>query len=589
MCGICGAIGASDKSILCQMNEILQHRGPDDRGYYIDSNVMLGQCRLSIIDLKTGRQPIYNEDRSVVLVYNGEIYNFRELRKELETKGHSFATNSDTEAVVHAYEEYGVDCLELFNGMFAFALYDSNKHLLLLARDRQGIKPLYYSTLSDGAVVFASEIKSILQYPGIKRALDTNALACFLTLRYVPLEETLFAGIKKILPGHYLIIDRTGLKQRIYWSLRPSKIHHRTSVGELSGVIARSVERHMISDVPVGVYLSGGLDSATLVAFASKLSDRPLNTFCMGFGEETDELADAKAIAEYFGTEHSETLVNEGLLSDFPKMIWHMDFPKRNLYPYYLAQLARKKVKVALSGLGGDELFAGYDFRYSALSSQDPRTPEQRFRAYLHTQACDVPSDQNEVFGGAIPSTIHKCASDFLTPFFTGTDPFMEQVLVADFNAKMTYDFLPVDDATAMAHSIETRVPFLDNELVDLAFNMPFSDKFGDGRGKLVLRKVIASKLPSRALEKKKQGFGPNPYLVYKREIRKYAEDYLPSGRAVKQDLINGEWVKKVLGRPLSPDAAADYNKVWDCLALEVFLRIYFDGDLLDSPTWDLL
>lgn len=589
MCGICGAIGATDQSTLRKMNEVIHHRGPDDTGFYIDSNVMLGQSRLSIIDLKTGRQPIYNEDHSIVIVYNGEIYNFRELRKELEAKGHSFATNSDTEVIVHAYEEYGHDSLGLFNGMFAFALYDSTKRRLLLARDRQGIKPLYYSIRPDGVFVFASEIKSILQYPAVKRTLDTNALACFLTLRYVPLEDTLFSGIKKILPGHYVTIDKTGLKQVRYWSLKPSKVQHEASDGELTDAIARSVERHMISDVPVGVYLSGGLDSATLVAFASKLSNRALNTFCMGFGEDTDELADAKAIAEYFGTEHSEILVNEGLLFDFPKMIWHMDFPKRNLYPYYLAQLAHKKVKVVLSGLGGDELFAGYDFRYSTLSSQNPKTPDERFRAYIRTQARDVPFDQDEVFGRAIPSTIHKCAADFLTPFFTGEEPFTEQVLVADFNAKMTYDFLPVDDATAMAHSVETRVPFLDNELVDLAFRIPFSHKFRDGKGKLVLRRVVSSRLPSWSLEKRKQGFGPNPYLVYRRELRKYAEDYLLDGRAVKQDLINGEWVKKVLGRPLSPDAAADYNKVWDCLALEVFLRIYFDGELMNSPSWDSL
>jgi asparagine synthase (glutamine-hydrolysing) len=570
------------------MIETMQHRGPDDTGVYVDDGLMLGQCRLSIIDLKTGRQPIYNEDRSIVIVYNGEIYNFRELRAELETKGHTFSTNSDTEVVVHAYEEHGPRCVSLFNGMFAFALFDSKKKQLLLARDRQGIKPLYY-TLFNGSLIFASEIKSILRFPGVPRTLDKQALACFLTLRYVPLRETMFQGIRKILPGHYAIFDKTGLRETCYWQLDPRPVNNEIADRTLLNIVEKSVERHMISDVPVGIYLSGGLDSATMVAVASRLTKEPLNTFCMGFGEQTDELEDARAISEHFGTAHHEIVIKDHLLDEFPEMIWHMDFPKRNLYPYYLARLASKHVKVVLSGLGGDELFAGYDFRYKALSDKNPSTVHEKVNSYLGTQARDVPADQEEVYGKSVPEKIHDCAQEFLTPFFNSAQPFMEQVLAADFNAKMIYDFLPVDDATSMAHSVETRVPFLDNELVDVAFTIPFTSKFRDGEGKYPLRRAMSAVLPKETLTKEKQGFGPNPYEVYKRELRDYSEKYLPRGRAEELGLVNGDWVRRTLGKAPSPELTPDYNKLWDCLALEVFLRTYFDGDLKRSPDWDAL
>jgi len=568
------------------MVETLGHRGPDDTGFYVDNHLMLGQCRLSIIDLKTGRQPIFNEDGSIVVVYNGEIYNFRELRKQLESSGHSFSTNSDTEVVVHAYEQYGLRAIERFNGMFAFALYDSKRNQLILARDRQGIKPLYMANV-EGRIIFASEIKAILRFPGVVRKLNEEALSCFLTLRYVPSHATLFRGIRKVLPGHYVVIDESGVKEERYWTLNPQPVGGRPEPSRLLDILRQSVERHMVSDVPVGVYLSGGLDSASMVAFASTLSDEPLNTFCMGFGEQTDELADAKAIAEHFGTKHHETVVSGELLTEFPKMIWHMDSPKRNLYPYYLADLASRHVKVVLSGLGGDELFGGYDFRYQALASLDPEGGDARVAAYLRTQARDVPQDQSEVYGKAVRNVNNDCARDFLRPFFDSDLPFMEQVLVADFNAKMIYDFLPVDDATSMAHSVETRVPFLDNELVDFAFRIPFSEKFKDGKGKHIFRKAVATILPARALEKKKQGFGPNPYEVYRRELRKYAEEYVASGLAVKKGFVNGDWVRDLLQRGASPEALADYNKLWDCLALEVFLRIYFDEELIATPSWD--
>jgi asparagine synthase (glutamine-hydrolysing) len=546
--------------------------------------VMLGQCRLSIIDLETGKQPIYNEDRSIVLVYNGEIYNFKELRAKLQKRGHSFYTDTDTEVVVHAYEEYGLQCVQLFNGMFAFALYDSRTSRLVLARDRYGIKPLYYAVVGDD-LIFGSEIKAILKCLESKPDLNKNALAYFLTLRYVPLGDTLFRGISKLLPGHYLTYDKSGLEQACYWKLQPTLARDDVSDEELMNTLKESVQRHMISDVPLGIYLSGGMDSATLVAIASQLSDQPLDTFCMGFGEDTDEFRDASIIAQHFGTRHHETIVDSKLMEEFPKMIWHMDFPKRNIYPFYLARLARGHVKVVLSGLGGDELFAGYDFRYASLSQSSPLSTDEKISSYLQTQGRDLPSDQEEVFGAHLMEVDHNAPQHFFRPFFNNEAPFMEQVLVSDFNGKMVYDFLPVDDATGMANSLETRVPFLDNQLVDLAFSVRFEAKYQDGRGKYPLRRAMSSMLPQSALVKKKQGFGPNPQRVYREELRGYAEGYLLDGSAVKLGFVNNEWLKKSVGH--TPTSLADCNKLWDCLALEVFLRIYFDGDVLSSPNWD--
>jgi asparagine synthase (glutamine-hydrolysing) len=530
---------------------------------------------------------MYNEDRSIVIVYNGEIYNFRELKRELEAKGHKFATQSDTEVVVHAYEEYGTGCLPRFNGMFAFALYDSEEKQLVLARDRYGIKPLYYTQL-DNRLIFASEIKSILTYPEVRRVLDMNALSYFLTLRYVPLEYTMFQGIKKLLPGHYLTFNGTDSRIVSYKNQIPLPQEDDLPDESLLRIIKNSVERHMISDVPVGVYLSGGLDSATIVAMASALSSRPINTFCMGFGEETDELADARIVAEHFGTNHHEEVMDRGLLGMFPNMIWHMDYPKRNLYPFYLAQLASKHVKVVLSGLGGDELFAGYDFRYSVLETKKPQTVHEKVENYLTTQARDIPSDQNDVFGSAIPAGATKPVLGFFHQFFADSLPYMEQVLSADLNSKMIYDFLPVDDSTSMANSVETRVPFLDNELVDASSRLTFSIKFRDGKGKYILRRAMKSILPDRALTKRKQGFGPNPYMVFKKELRPYAEEFLQSGNVVKMNLVNQDWINRVISKTPSEDLNAEYNKVWDCLALEVFLRIYFSTHTIrDIPTWE--
>jgi len=314
MCGIAG-FNFDDPELLRRMCRVMEHRGPDEEGFYEDGYMSLGNKRLSIIDLQTGRQPIHNEDEDVWIVYSGETYNFPELKEDLEKKGHKFYTKTDVEVLVHLYEEYGNSFVKMLNGMFAFALWDSRKKKLILVRDRSGIKPLYFTVLNDSTILFASEIKAILQYEVIKRRVDPQAFHYFVNLRYVPSERTMFQGIKKLLPGHMLIVDKKNMQIVKYWDLKvqPQNWLESYWVKKLRKLLETVVKRHLISDVPLGFYLSGGLDTSTLVAIASGLTDEPIKTFCMGFGEPTDETKDAQYVADHFGTDHYELVVKANL------------------------------------------------------------------------------------------------------------------------------------------------------------------------------------------------------------------------------------------------------------------------------------
>lgn len=352
MCAIAG-FNFEDKSLIRKMCDVMAHRGPDGEGYYSGSSITLGHRRLSIIDLETGNQPVYNEDGSIVVVYNGEIYNFRELRAALETRGHRFSTASDTEVIVHAYEEFGRDCVKHFNGMFAFALYDAGRDELFLARDRCGVKPLHYTQLQDGTFLFASEIKALLQYKRVKREMDPQSLHYTINLRYIPGERTMFMGIFRLPPGHTMVVKNRMVTITRFWEPSHNRIRHPESyyIRMLRKLLDAAVERHLISDVPVGLMLSGGIDSSALVALASRKTDEPIKTFCMGFGNANDEIMDARFVAEQFGTDHQELVVDTHLLRDYPRMIWYADEPKRNLYPYYISEMVGREVKTALGGL----------------------------------------------------------------------------------------------------------------------------------------------------------------------------------------------------------------------------------------------
>jgi asparagine synthase (glutamine-hydrolysing) len=376
MCGICGFYHyttgePADELLLRAMLQSIYHRGPDDQGIYIDRDLALGIRRLSIIDLAGGKQPIYNEDRSIVVIFNGEIYNYRELTEDLRQRGHTFTTSSDTEVIVHLYEEYGKDCVQKLRGMFTFAIWDTSRRQLFMARDRLGIKRLYYAQIGD-RLIFGSEIKAILQDPKLQVRLDVSALSNFLSLKYVPAPQTMFDGIYVLPPGHTLTCDGNGIAVRPYWDLSFAHDHdghipEEVYAEQLEQLLRESVQLHLVSDVPFGAFLSGGIDSSTIVALMSQFLNEPVKTFSVGFeedGEGLSELPYARLVAQRYGTDHHEVFVGAQDFIDLAeKVAWHLDQPiadEAALANYMLADIASRKVKMVLTGEGGDELFAGY-------------------------------------------------------------------------------------------------------------------------------------------------------------------------------------------------------------------------------------
>ena len=376
MCGICGVyeFGARrpvEPDIVPAMLDVIRHRGPDDSGVYRDGEIAMGMRRLSIIDLAGGKQPISNEDGSIVTVFNGEIYNYVELRESLRRRGHRFATNSDTEVIVHLYEDFGEDCVRELRGMFGFAVWDARRQRLFLARDRLGIKPLYYME-HNGALMFGSEIKAILQHPGAEVRLDHSALSHYCSLKYVPAPQTMFADIRALPPGHSLTCDSRGIQTRSYWKLsfsagRDDSVSEAVRAEQLDALLRECVRMHLVSDVPFGAFLSGGVDSSTVVALMSQILEKPVKTFSVGFagdGEVFSELPYARLVAKQYETDHHEILIRPADLIELSeKVIWHLDQPIADnacLANYMVAELAARHVKMVLTGEGGDELFAGY-------------------------------------------------------------------------------------------------------------------------------------------------------------------------------------------------------------------------------------
>jgi len=634
LCGISGFTFA-DKELIKKMCAVISHRGPDDSGYYIDNFVSLGNTRLSIIDLETGHQPIFNEDRSLVIVYNGEIYNFKELMAILEKKGHRFYTRSDSEVIIHSFEEWGEECLKKFYGMFAFAIWDTTNKTLFLARDQCGIKPLFYTILEDGSFIFSSEIKGILQYEKVKRVLDLDSFHFFINLRFLPKERTMFKGIKKLLPGHYIKLDlqRNKIEIQKYWDIYPAIENCTESyiVKKIKSLLKASLKKHIVSDVPIGILLSGGIDSSTLVAFASEVSDLPVKTFTMGFGGTSDELSDAKYVSDFFGTEHHE-IITERILKEYPKMIWHADMPKRNLYPYFVAKEVRRYVKVVLDGLGGDELFGGYEWKYQfakdVMAEREKIPKELRIKVrenikQLIPHICTYGSineieflnnlkrlvflednvnlyltkiSLDEVFYEDFLRNIYsdKLLEADLTPIrsefedlFQNRLDLIDQILLADFKVKAVDDFLFVEDAMFMANSVESRVPFLDNDLVEFAFTIPNNYKFHNNAGKYILRKVMHDILPKKVLKKEKRGFGGDIGIQFSKEVYELAKQMLPEGYAVKEGLVKKKYITDVLSFKTSFSLFKHYYVIWDLVAFEIWYRIYILGDQIRNPSLD--
>jgi asparagine synthase (glutamine-hydrolysing) len=557
MCGICGAVNwrpnaPIDKSLLRYMNGLIAHRGPDDEGYYVDEHAGLAMRRLSIIDLVTGNQPVTNEDKSVWLVFNGEIYNYKSIHDKLLSKGHRFKTKSDTEVIVHAYEEYGVNCPERFNGMFAYALWDRSRKLLLIARDHVGIKPLYYWT--DGQeIVFGSELKCVIAHPSVPREIDFSALDQFLTLEYIPSPRTIFKDVKKLPAGHRLIFENGNLKIEQYWDVPfiDTPKDEKTCVEMLTDLIDDSVNLQLMSDVPLGAFLSGGIDSSTVVAAMSQSSNSPVKTFSIGFDDATyNELPYARAVAARYNTEHHEEILEPDIATLAEKLVNQLDEPfgDFSIFPTYLvSKVAREKVKVVLSGDGGDELFGGYE---TYIAQDYDRLyqwlPSRIRRSYLPALMALVPPRPEKkglinktkrfVEGAALPSSLqHTRWMMFMTEadkselykpeFYTSlngdspsavmeryfrrmaqADPLAQQQYV-DIKTYLVDDILTKVDRMSMAVSLEARVPLLDYRIVEFAVNLPAHMKLYRGQTKRILRQAMAARLPEEVLNKPKQGF----------------------------------------------------------------------------------
>ncbi|MFC1514707.1 asparagine synthase (glutamine-hydrolyzing), partial [Candidatus Omnitrophota bacterium] len=519
MCGICGTIGFSDKHLLKRMTDALRHRGPDGEGFYLDHDAGLGIRRLKVIDLVTGDQPIHNEENTLWVVYNGEIYNFKSLRAGLEAKGHRFYTRSDTEVIVHLYEEHGKDCVRYLEGMFVFALWDKKKKELFIARDRVGIKPLYYH-FQDGALRFSSELKSLIEDPAVTRDLDPLSLACFFSFLYIPAPRAIFKGVHKLPAAHTLHFKEGKLKLERYWDLEfPRRELKAVAQAEHIEMIRRglkdAVAKQLVSDVPLGVFLSGGIDSSAVVAMMREVTAGPIKSFSIGYSDKYssfNELDDAELVARHFGTEHSTFIVEPKIVDLLESVVWHLDEPfadSSSILNFLISKETRREATVALSGIGGDEVFGGYP-RYAGarlslgyeklprwirraaaglgdaliredLNSQNKGGRIKRFlrggllerrRRYIGwMRFFDDPGlaglldqDMQKTLSGFDPEQIH---SDHFQR--APSADYLDQIFYTDLNTYLVDDLLSMADRMSMAHSLEVRVPFCDYKLIELS------------------------------------------------------------------------------------------------------------------------
>ena len=586
MCGICG-FNWEDKELVKAMTKILEHRGPNQGGIYTDKNISLGHRRLSIIDLSAaGTQPLSNEDGTMLIIYNGEVYNFQELRQELEAKGHRFQSHTDTETIIHGYEEWGEEIVQKLNGMFAFAIYDLAEKKLFLARDRLGVKPLYYCWNGE-KFIFASEIKSIL-LAEVPRQINLQSAREYLKLRYVPGEETLFVGIKKLLPGYTLTLKNKQLQLKQFWDVplpQIKKVSLEEAKNKVLELLNDSVRRRLIADVPVGVYLSGGIDSGAITALASKLKAEPVKTFSIGFdyNSEVDELEQARKTAQHFQTEHQEIVINEPIVPLLPKLIWHFDQPHGDpvIIPNYkLSQLASQKVKVVLAGEGADEIFGGYVQYKSFLMAQKARMIPSVIKSNLTKitplkvldKFFDYPSSlgskgkeklvdffENKEDGAAYQELTsilsHKDKELLFTEklksitekdqqFSPQRKPLLNQMLYTDLKEWLPNYILYINDRMTMANSIEGRTPFLDYRLVEYSTTLPANWKLNGSTTKFILRQALKNVLPET--QTKKHAFFMPLDKWYKEELRGLAEELFTPQSVKERGLFNYHYLKKI-------------------------------------------
>lgn len=628
MCGICGIVNKSGQpvssALLKDMMQTLHHRGPDDQGVFTQAGTGLGFQRLSIIDLSSGHQPMSNEDDSLWIVFNGEIYNFQSLREELEKTGrHRFKTQSDTEIILHLYEDFGEECVNKLRGMFAFAIWDTRKQTLFLARDRFGKKPLIYADLP-GSFIFASELKALLKHPEFHKDMDYHALDDYLTYQYIPSPRTIFKQARKLPPAHTLTWKAGKISIRRYWdvSYEPKTSLSFHDAGEaMVAKLREAVKLRMISDVPLGAFLSGGRDSSAVVGLMSELSSKPVKTFSIGFEEaEFSELSYARVVAQHFKTEHQEFIVKPETMTILPKLAWHYSEPYADssaLPSYYVSQMTRRHVTVALNGDGGDETLAGYP-RYQAMKfmiwwqkvprplrqtmyqlfskvpdGNPPHSIAWRMKRLLRMglddsrtlyldSLCFFHEDQKQqLYSASTKEQVRgHFAPDFVnsilqqTKSLSGIDPF----LYTDLHSYIPECLMVKMDIASMANSLETRSPFLDHEFVELTAGFPSSWKLrGLTHPKYIFDKAFKNRLPDQVITRGKQGFGIPIAKWFRGNLKSYLDSMLLSPKALSRDVFDKAAVEKLLHEHHHFKKDHSY-RLWALLMLEQWFQVYIDA-----------
>ena len=628
MCGIAGRFNyepqhAIDTAVLASMTDAVAHRGPDAAGYYHAPGIGLGHRRLSIIDLATGDQPLANEDGQVRVVFNGEIYNFAEVRTELIARGHRFRTGSDTEVIVHGYEEWGERCVQRFRGMFAFALYDAAAHRLLLARDRLGVKPLYYAAVP-GGIVFGSEIKSLLQDPDVPRDWRPEAIDAYLTLLFIPAPHTVYAGVHKLPAAHTLVAEKGRIRIDKYWDLEFTGTgdprREEEYLEELDALLREAVGLRLISDVPLGAFLSGGIDSSTVVSYMKETSATTPVTISVGFENQAyNESQHAETVARHLECEFHALVASPHIESLLPRLAWHFDepFADSSAVPtYYVSKAARQLVTVALSGDGGDELWAGYAHhrvehmeqrargslgaarhvaswlgRALPLSVKGARSlrhlgarPEDAY-AVKHVNGTFEQHAKDRLYSGdfnraiaghdpleALRSAYRACGS---------ADP-MDRVLYADARVYMIDDVLTKVDRMSMAVSLEAREPLLDHKLLEFAARVPMALKLKDGRSKYLLRRILERRVPRSIVERGKSGFAAPIGDWLRGPLAGMASELLLDGRLRDRGLFNDAEIRRIWDDHRT--RRADHpHRLWQLVMLELWFRTFIDASGADA------
>ncbi len=627
MCGIVGSVNkggrAVDRETIERMNGAIVHRGPDDDGFYVNENVGLGMRRLSIIDVAHGKQPIHNADETKWIVFNGEIYNYQELRADLDKRGHKFYTNSDTEAIVHLYDEFGPECLQHLRGMFAFAIWDDREKTLFLARDRVGKKPLLYSHQPNGDLIFGSEFQALLEHPDISREVDLTAIDNYLSYLCIPAPQTAFEQIRKLEPGHWLLWKDGQIETRRYWLpdfSKKIKISEEEAILETTRILRESTRLRMISEVPLGAFLSGGVDSSTIVALMAQESEKPVKTFSIGFEEEDfSELKYARRVAEHIGAEYHEFVVRPNALEVLPTLVEHYGEPYADssaIPTYYVAKETRKHVTVALNGDGGDESFAGYE-RYAAMLMaerykqipafarrsliQGPiglfptsELKRSRFRdAKRFLQAAELPKTERyfrwmstfyrdaktEAYTNDFSNAVSwQDPSALLEDWFATANGsgILDALMLTDQMTYLPNDLLVKVDIASMANSLEARSPFLDHKLIEFAASLPEELKMRRFKTKSLLKKVAARLVPKDVVYRRKMGFGVPAGKWFRGEMKDFVREILLSERSLNRGILKPEVIQKYVSEHTNAEHDHAFQ-IWTLLMLELWFQRFID------------